>query len=76
MKNEKNKLATLSRCQSNPYTAAPEDFQVIRDDDEIFHGQQNDKLQKQADAECNRRPTKRRPATEPSDAAPSKSGRL
>lgn len=54
----KNELATLSRQQQNPYTAVPEDFEIIRDDDEVFHGQRSDKLQKQSDAECNRKPGK------------------
>ena len=68
MTTQKNELAALSPQQSNPYTAMPEDFEIIRDDDEVFHGQRSDKLQKQADAECERKPTKRSVATEASDA--------
>jgi hypothetical protein len=68
MENQKNKLSMLSPQQSNPYTATPEDFEIIQDDDEIFHGQRSDKLQKQSDAECRRRPSKRSVATEASDA--------
>lgn len=73
--NQKNELATLGPNQSNPYAAVPEDFDIIRDDDEAFHGQSSDKLLKQADAECERRPMRSSRATEPSDAAPS-TGRL
>jgi hypothetical protein len=76
MNNEKNQLATLSPSQSNPYTAMPEDFEIVRDDDEIFTGQRSDKLQKLSEAQCKRSPSKRSPATETSDAAPSQTGRL
>jgi hypothetical protein len=58
----------MSAEQKNPYLAAPEDFPITRDDDQVFTGQASDKLLKQADAECERRLTKRTPATETSAA--------
>lgn len=74
MKNQKNELATLSPQQSNPYTAMPEDFEIIRDDDEVFHGQRSDELQKQADSRGKSSlGAKRSPATETSDAGPTHS---
>ena len=76
MKSQKDSLATLSKAQANPYLAAAEDFEIVRDDDEIYHGQSSDKLLKQADAECERRPSRRSTATEPGNASPSKMGRL
>jgi len=75
MKNQKNQatswssLCEMSAEQKNPYLAAPEDFEIIRDDDEVFHGQRSDRLQKHADRESNRKPGKRSPATEPGDAS-------
>jgi len=74
MKTDKNELATLSPQQSNPYTAMPEDFEIVRDDDKVFHGQRSDKLQKQSDAVCKRRPSKRSVATEASDAGKPRTG--
>lgn len=65
---QKNELATLSREQSNPYLALPEDFEILRDSDSVFHAQRSDAIQKQSDAECNRKPNKRSVATESSDA--------
>jgi hypothetical protein len=76
MTNQKDSLATLSCEQSNPYLCDPNSFEIIVDDDEVFHGQRSDKLQKQSDAECKRHATKRSRATETSDAAPSKTGRM
>lgn len=67
MKSQKNTLATLSPQQSNPYTASPLDFEVVRDGEEHFHGQHSDKLLKQG----NKRRSKPSPATEPSDAGKS-----
>jgi hypothetical protein len=65
---QKNELATLSPKQSNPYTALPEDFVIVRDGS-AFHGQESQKLQKTADAECHRTTgQKRSTATETSDA--------
>jgi hypothetical protein len=55
MKTEKNKLIDLTSQQSNPYTAKPEDFGVVQDDDRIFHGQRSDAIKKQSDRECNRK---------------------
>ena len=71
MKTGKNELATLSPQQSNPYTAMPEDFEIIRDGDKVFHGQRSDKLQKQSETESKRKPAKHTPApaTEPGDAS-------
>ena len=68
MMSQKDSLATLSKNQANSYLAMPEDFEITRDDDEIYHGQSSDKLLKQADAECERRPSKRSVATEPGNA--------
>ena len=76
MKSQKDSLATLSKNQANSYLAQPEDFEIIRDDDKIYHGQSSDKLLKLADAECERHPSKRSTATEPGNASPSKTGRL
>lgn len=75
MKSQKDSLAILSPEQSNPYLCDPNSWEIIRDDDEIYHGQSSDKLLKQADAECGRRPSKRSTATEPGNASPSKTGR-
>lgn len=69
MTSQKNSLATLSREQSDTYLCDPNSWEIIRDDDRVFHGQRSDKLQKQADRESNRKPAKRSPATEPDDAA-------
>ena len=71
MKSQKNELAVLEKNQANCYLALPGDFEITRDDDEIFHGQRSDMLQKRADAACSRQPSKRSPATETSDAKPS-----
>jgi hypothetical protein len=69
MKNE-NKLIELSNSQSDPYLCDPIEIEVLRDD-EPFHGQCSDKLQRQADAECQRTPSKYRKADHPdvNDAA-------
>ena len=66
---EKDTLATLSQQQSNPFLAKPEDFEIVREDDEVFHGQRSDALQRESDKECNRKfsGTQGRP-TEASDA--------
>jgi hypothetical protein len=72
MKSQKDSLVTLSKAQANPYLCDPNLWEIIRDDDEAFHGQMSDKLLKQADAECGRRPPKRTTATEPGNASPSK----
>jgi ABC-type Fe3+/spermidine/putrescine transport system ATPase subunit len=72
MKSEKDSLATLSNNQANAFLAMPEDFEITRDDDEIFHGQSSDKLLKGADAECERKPAKRSTATEPDNASKSR----
>jgi hypothetical protein len=76
MKSQKDSLATLSTNQADPYLCDPNSWEIIRDDDEIYHGQSSDKLLKQADAECGRRTSKRSTATEPGNASPSKTGRL
>jgi hypothetical protein len=73
---EKNELCEMSPEQQNPYLCDPNSFEIIRDNDEVFHGQRSDKLQKLSNAECERHATKRSRATETSDAAPSKTGRL
>ena len=69
MKTEKDQLVSQTKQQANPYTAMPEDFEIVRDDDEVFHGQRSDELQKQADKR-GKSPlgSKRTPATETSDA--------
>jgi hypothetical protein len=46
---QKDELATLSPQRTNPYAAKPEDFEIIRDDDKVFHGQRSDSLQKECD---------------------------
>jgi PHD/YefM family antitoxin component YafN of YafNO toxin-antitoxin module len=76
MKSEKDSLVTLSKNQQNAYLAQPEDFEITRDEDEIYHGQSSENLLKKADAECGRRPSKRSIAMEPGNASPSKTGRL
>jgi hypothetical protein len=68
MKPEKNQLVEQSPVQANPYLCDPNDWEIVRDDDEVFHAQRSDELQKEADAECNRNPGKRSVATEPGDA--------
>ena len=68
MTEQKNSLATLSREQSNAYLCDPNSWEIVRDDDKIFHGQRSDKLQKQANTTANRKPSKRSRATETSDA--------
>ncbi len=55
MKKQKNELATLSPQQSDPGRAKPEDFAIIRDDDEAFHGQRSYEIQRASDAECSRK---------------------
>ena len=39
MKNQKDTLATLTPQQSNPYTAQPTDFEILKDTEPVFHGQ-------------------------------------
>jgi hypothetical protein len=68
MTSDKNSLCDLSREQSNPFLCDPNSWEIVRDDDEIFHGQRSDKLQKESDAECKRKPAKRSLPTEASDA--------
>jgi hypothetical protein len=69
MKNQKNELATLSKSQQDCYLARPEEFEITRDDEEIFHGQSSDKLVKQTDAHGKSKfGAPRLPATEASDA--------
>jgi len=68
MTDQKNSLATLSPEQSNPYLCDPNSWEIVRDGDAVFHGQSSDKLLKQAASDCERKPTKRRVATETSDA--------
>lgn len=72
MKNQKatsSSLCEMSAEQKNPYLARPEDFEVTRDDDEIFHGQSSDKLVKQTDRHGKSKfGAPRLPATETSDA--------
>jgi hypothetical protein len=76
MNSQKNGLATLSRQQENPGLAQPSEFEITRDDDEIFTGRCSDELLKQSERTAKYRisaqPQDR--ATEPSDAGPSKSG--
>jgi hypothetical protein len=73
----KNELVTLSRNQANPGLAQPLDFEIVSDDDEVFHGQRSDALIKQSEkclgksAFVGKQP---RPV-EASDAEPSKTGR-
>ncbi len=69
MKTEKDQLVSQTKQQSNPYTARPEDFEIMRDDDEIFHGQRSDELLKQTDTHGKSKfGAPRLPATETSDA--------
>ena len=39
----------LSPQQSNPYTAQPTDFEIVRDGDEPFHSQSSDALIRQSE---------------------------
>jgi len=74
MKTEKDQLVSQSKQQANPYLCDPNSWEIIRDDDKVFHGQRSDELQKQADKRS-KSPlgSKRTPATEPSDAGPAHS---
>ncbi len=68
----------LTPQQSNPYTAQPTDFEIVRDDDEIFHGQRSDALIKQS-TNCRGKSAfvgKQPRPVEASDAEPSSSSRL
>lgn len=51
---EKDALATLSRNQSDPGEAKPEDFAILTDSDANFTGQNSDKIQRESDIECGR----------------------
>ncbi len=78
MKKEKDQLATLSRAQENPGLAQPLDFEIVRDDDEIFHGQTSGALIKQSE-KCRGKSAfvgKQPRPVEASDAGPSGGGRL
>jgi hypothetical protein len=44
MKNQKDQLIEQTDEQANPYLCDPNSWEVVRDDDEIFHGQRSDKL--------------------------------
>jgi len=78
MSKERNELVHQTKQQANPYTAQPTDFEVARDDDEVFHGQRSEALITQSEkclgksAFVGKQP---RPV-EASDAEPSKTGRL
>jgi hypothetical protein len=71
VKNEKNSLVELSRAQADPFLCDPIQVEIMRDDDEPFHGQDSAKLQRQADTECKRSPSKYAKADHPNvnDAA-------
>jgi hypothetical protein len=75
MKSEKDSLATLSTNQANSYLAMPGDFEITRDDDEVFHGQMSNKLLKQGDTDCERKPAKSSTATEPGNASKPRTNR-
>ena len=78
MKNEKDRLIDLSENQTNPYKAQGVDFEIVRDDDEIFHGQTSDALIKQSE-KCRGKSAfvgKQPRPVEASDAGPSGGGRL
>jgi hypothetical protein len=67
----------LTPQQSNPYTAQPTDFDIVRDDDEIFHGQASDALIKQS-KNCRGKSAfvgKQPRPVDASDAGPSGGGR-
>jgi hypothetical protein len=68
MTDQKNSLATLSPSQSDTFLCDPNSWEITRDDDETFHGQSSDKLLKEAEAECERRPSKRSVTTDASAA--------
>lgn len=77
MNKEKDTLVPMSKNQLSPGLAQPLDFEIVGDDDEIFHGQRSDALIKQSEkclgksAFVGKQP---RPV-EASDAEPSKTGR-
>lgn len=54
MKNQ-DELVTQTDAQRDPGRCKAEDWTVIRDDDEAFHGQSSDEIQRASDAECGRK---------------------
>ena len=78
MKNEKNQLVELNENQTNPYKAQGVDFEIVRDDDEPFHGQRSDALIAQSEKSKGKSAFvgKQPRPVEVSDAGPSKTGRL
>jgi len=78
MSKERNELVHQTKQQANPFTAQPTDFEIVRDDDEVFHGQRSDALIKQSE-KCRGKSAfvgKQPRPVEASDAEPSKTGRL
>ena len=53
---EKDTLVSQTDSQRDIALARPEDFSIVRDDDEAFHGQRSNAIQKASDAECSRKP--------------------
>ncbi len=71
MTTDKDKLCVQTDSQRDPFRAMPEDFQIVRDDDEVFHGQDNAKLRKQDDHGKSKVTGTGQPrATRPDDAGP------
>jgi hypothetical protein len=68
MDNQKNKLATLSKQQSNPFTAQASDFQITQEPGPVFHGQRDAELLKQSQKLYGEKRGKQDRPTEASDA--------
>ncbi len=70
---EKDTLISQTDSQRDPYRAMPEDFQIARNGDEAFHGQDNAKLRKARERDHSKSKvtgTGQPRATRPDDAGP------
>ncbi len=71
---EKDVLISQTDSQRDPYRALPQEFPIVCDGDEVFHGQDNAKLRKQDDHGKSKVTGIGQPrATRPDDAAPAHS---
>ena len=66
---EKDTLVPQTDEQRDTYRALPEQFEIVRDGDAVFHGQRSDEIQKASDSDCGRKFTGTAPrATSVDDA--------